>query len=214
MRSWKTPALLAALGICGLGTLAAQNPMLPMAPTPIDMSSSPPMLSAPLPETFGPSSDLPSARDYPGAATPMHSYEAMEQPLSQDPGYGPAPMMDSSSSLGCNDCAAAPVASCHTCEEPAPVSTCNSCAVPQQMMAAPACGGCQGGSGGVSYGQSGYGQMSYGQSHLMGSGSGVASGLLSPNANSGGLHTRYPYYNYRHPWYYQGPPSQNVTIVW
>ena len=57
----------------------------------------------------------------------------------------------------------------------------------------------------------GYG---YGASYTQGSGSGVSSGVLSPNANSGGLHTRYPYYNYRHPWYYQGPPSQNVTIIW
>ena len=49
---------------------------------------------------------------------------------------------------------------------------------------------------------------------VYGSGSGVGSGLLSPVANSGGLHARYPYYNYRHSWYYQGPASQNVTIVW
>lgn len=49
---------------------------------------------------------------------------------------------------------------------------------------------------------------------IQGTGSGVASGLLTPNSNSGGLHNRYPYYNYRHPWFYQGPPSQNVTIVW
>ncbi len=201
MRSRKTLALLAAMGLCGLGSLFAQNPLLPMAPlpTPVDMPASEPMLSAPQPEIFAPTHVAPDA-----AALPP-SYETMAQPLSHEPMYDSSPVMESSSSMGCNGCDAAPVASC------------NNCAAPQLVMSAPACGcqgGAYGGSGGPGYIQSGYGQMGYGQSSLMGSGSGVASGLLSPNANSGGLHTRYPYYNYRHPWYYQGPPSQNVTIVW
>jgi hypothetical protein len=73
--------------------------------------------------------------------------------------------------------------------------------------------GCQSGHA-SSYG--GYGSHSgvSGVFGVYGSGSGVGSGLLSPVANSGGLHARYPYYNYRHSWYYQGPASQNVTIVW
>lgn len=211
MRSRKTLALLAAMGLCGLGSLFAQNPLLPMAPlpTPVDMPASEPMLSAPQPEIFAP------PNVYPNAAAPISNYETMAQPLSQEPVHSGSQVMESSSSMGCNGCDAAPVASCNNCAAPAPVLTCNSCAVLQQVMVAPApvCG-CQGGSGGAGYVQSGYGQIGYGQSYLMGSGSGVASGLLSPNANSGGLHTRYPYYNYRHPWYYQGPPSQNVTIVW
>ena len=32
-------------------------------------------------------------------------------------------------------------------------------------------------------------------------------------AFGGGVHVRYPYYGYRHPWFYQGPPSHNVTIT-
>lgn len=201
MRSWKTPALLAVLGLCGLGSLSAQNPLLPMAPapTPIDSTLPLPTLSAPQLESFAPSSE------FPAAPTPSPIHEVMEQPL-PSPVYSHSPMMWSAPSMGCSSCAAAPAASCNTCAAPALVSTCDSCAAPQQVMTiAPACG-CQGGSVGSSYSQSGYGPM--------GSGSGVDSGLLSPNANSGGLHTRYPYYNYRHPWYYQGPPSQNVTIVW
>ena len=78
------------------------------------------------------------------------------------------------------------------------------------MMALVSSCGCQGGS----MMSSGFGQYGGTGYYTVGSGSGVSSGILSPNANSGGLHTRYPYYNYRHPWYYQGPPSQNVTIVW
>lgn len=29
-----------------------------------------------------------------------------------------------------------------------------------------------------------------------------------------GLHTRYPYYSYRRPWYTPGPASLNVNIIW
>ena len=77
------------------------------------------------------------------------------------------------------------------------------------MMGGPAMGGGTSGSG--------YGVTpppAAGLIYTMGSGSGVAAGVLTPVSNSGGLHTRYPYYNYRAPWYYQGPPSTNVTIVW
>ena len=183
MRSWNTPALLAAMGLCGLGSLFAQNPLLPMAagPTPVDMPSPEPVLSAPQMEPMAP------AHIYPEAAAPTFHHESMAYPLPEESVYGGSPVMESSSSLGCQGCAdAAPVASCHDCAEPALVSTCNSCAAPQQIMAAPACG-CQGGSSDIQsgYGQMGYGQVGYGQSLLMGSGSGVASGLLSPNANSG-----------------------------
>ena len=202
MRSWNTPALLAAMGLCGLGSLFAQNPLLPMlaVPTPVDMSVAEPTRSAPQPEIFTPSNVDPDA------AAPISNDEPMAYPLSQEPVFDSSQVLDSSSSVGCIGCAAsAPVAACNNCAASTPESTCKSCAAPQPVMSSPACG-CQGGTGHI--------QMGYGQSYLMGSGSGVASGLLSPNANSGGLHTRYPYYNYRHPWYYQGPPSQNVTIVW
>jgi hypothetical protein len=39
-------------------------------------------------------------------------------------------------------------------------------------------------------------------------------GLIQPQAYAGGLHERFPYYSYRRPWYYPGPVSLNVTIVW
>ncbi len=33
-------------------------------------------------------------------------------------------------------------------------------------------------------------------------------------AHTAGMHLRFPYYSYRHPWFYDGPASLNVTIVW
>ena len=33
-------------------------------------------------------------------------------------------------------------------------------------------------------------------------------------AHTAGMHTRHPYYSYRHSWFYDGPASQQVTIVW
>lgn len=39
-------------------------------------------------------------------------------------------------------------------------------------------------------------------------------GLIAPESGTAGSHIRYPYYSYRRPWYYPGPASNNVTIVW
>lgn len=33
-------------------------------------------------------------------------------------------------------------------------------------------------------------------------------------AAAAGMHPRYPYYSYRHPWFTPGPVSGNVTILW
>lgn len=230
MRSWKTPALLATVGLCGLGSLFAQDPQLPSMsePTPLN-SPTLPMSDNSIPNPFDQNSVAP-APDYEPGPLPL-----MEQSLHPgSPTYGETPAYDQSVHMQ-----SAPAASCDGCAAPAPVSACcdstPACcseqiaqSMPTPVMVAapvfsqPSCG-CQG--RGSSYGGSVAGSLngSYGvgdtPSHRMGgygslSGSGVSSGLISPNANSGGLHTRYPYYNYRHPWHYQGPPSQNVTIVW
>lgn len=39
-------------------------------------------------------------------------------------------------------------------------------------------------------------------------------GLISPYAGTNGSHIRYPFDSYRRPWYYPGPASHNVTILW
>lgn len=195
MRSWKAPALLATIGLCGLGSLFAQDTLLPVPsgaaavseplqplnigtsvldPTPVEVAP------APVPE--------------PSVSWSAVSHDSMD--------YGP--VTDASCGGGCSDFA--PPCMITPCQSAPCRSGCWGAA--PTFAAASSCG-CQ--SGVIMPGGSGYG---YGASYPMGSGSGVSSGVLSPNANSGGLHTRYPYYNYRHPWYYQGPPSQNVTIVW
>lgn len=197
MRSWKTTAVLATVGLCSLGSLTAQDSLpfssgLPIVSNPIQPQTSAPMVAAPAPLDVAPA---------PGFLLPVPDTQGS---LLIDT----APVMHDSWMGG-----PAPAAPCG-CGAPAPQymsAPCQSgCGGAAPMMAPLSSCGCQGGSmmsGGFGqYGGSGY--------YSMGSGSGVSSGILSPNANSGGLHTRYPYYNYRHPWYYQGPPSQNVTIVW
>lgn len=37
---------------------------------------------------------------------------------------------------------------------------------------------------------------------------------LPSTVPAGALHSRYPYYSYRRPWYTPGPASLNATIVW
>jgi hypothetical protein len=192
MRSLKTPALLATVGLWSLGSLSAQDAPLPSA-------SGLPIVSSPLsPQTTAPMVAVP---------TPLDVAPAPEVLLPVPDSHGSL-LIDSSSVVQDTWMSApAPAAHCG-CDTTtpqylsAPSHSCCGGAAPM-MAPAPACG-CQGGFG--PYGGTG--------SYTMGSGSGVSSGILSPNANSGGLHTRYPYYNYRHPWHYQGPPSQNVTIVW
>ena len=41
-----------------------------------------------------------------------------------------------------------------------------------------------------------------------------AEGIYVGPAISGGQHQRFPYYDYRRPWYTRGPASRNVDIVW
>ncbi len=225
MRSWKTPALLATVGLCGLGSLFAQGPMLPALGDPASMSGS--VISVDPAPMMAPAAPLPTYSDAPSPVYGSTAPQVVTSPSSSsgviysDPASLPAAPVghfEGSTSLA-SPCA---TGGC----DPAPAMSSASMA-PQMMAPAPqlysapvmsqsSCG-CQGGGlGGFSGGQfSGYSPaMGYGQSYLQGSGSGVASGLLTPNSNSGGLHTRYPYYSYRHPWFYQGPPSQNVTIVW
>ena len=172
MRSWKSLALLATVGLSGLGSLFAQDAPLQIqaGATPV-IESVQPLNIVPRVNTIEPTRLAPVPESQPPVEYTLESPVIGNSPVIHDSWMsGPAPVPQ---------------------YMPAPVSSC----------------GCQGGSmmsGGFGYsGGAGYG-----------SGSGVSSGVLSPNANSGGLHTRYPYYNYRHPWYYQGPPSQNVTIVW
>ena len=198
MRSWKTPVLLATVGLWSLGSLAAQDTLLPS-------SSGLPIVSSPVqPQTSAPMVADPALLDVapaPGSLYPVPDTQG-------------SPMIGSSSVLHDSWMSGpAPAAHCG-CGVPAPQylpAPCQSgcCGAAPMMIPVSSCG-CQGGSM-MSGGFGQYGGTGY---YTAGSGSGVSSGILSPNANSGGLHTRYPYYNYRHPWYYQGPPSQNVTIVW
>lgn len=202
MRSWKTPALLATVGLCSLGSLAAQDTLLPS-------TSGLPIVSSPIqPQTSAPMVPDPALQD-------MAPAPGSWLTIPNTPG---SPMIDSSPVI--NDAwvsGPAPANQCNCgggCHAPAPQpmpAPCQSgCGGATPMMAPVSSCGCQGGS----MMSRGFGQYSGSGDYTMGSGSGVSSGILSPNANSGGLHTRYPYYNYRHPWYYQGPPSQNVTIIW
>lgn len=211
MRSWKTPALLASMALSGLGTLFAQGPALPSSSAP-----------APAGELTVPASPLPapdapvSGSNYSEVVAPAPIHEA-------DDHSGTAPTYEAASdvpaSSGAIQIHSSPVT---VSEYPAPAA--ESVALPAGPAAQPACL-CQGpgaetlGAGygpptmGAGYG--GYGPVPpAGPIYTYGSGSGVAAGVLTPISNSGGLHTRYPYYNYRAPWYYQGPPSQNVTIIW
>lgn len=226
MRSWKTPALLATVGLCGLGSLFAQGPVLPSTSEPTPVSTGPtmsiessPMIDVPAPASYDSSSIVPAPIEQ-SYAPVMDNHDMGSSPV-----YSDSVVHESAPSASCDGCtSAAPVAAAECCAASAHVE--QYVAAPMQMapsqmdsapmMAQPSCG-CQGGSS-MSYGAGHSARGTYGNGYslgsLMGSGSGVSSGLLSPNANSGGLHTRYPYYNYRHPWFYQGPPSQNVTIVW
>jgi hypothetical protein len=187
MRSWKNPALLATIGLCSLGSLAAQDSLplssgLPIVSNPLQPQTSAPVVADPTPLDVAP---------VPGSLYPVPDTQGSlvidSAPVMYDTWMsGPAPAAHCGCGTPAPHCMPAP---CHSgCEGAAPVSSC----------------GCQGG----------FGQSGGSGNDMMGSGPGVSSGILSPNANSGGLHTRYPYYNYRHPWHYQGPPSQNVTIVW
>lgn len=226
MRHWEIPALLATVAAGGLTSLFAQGPAAPtlaeptlapaveVAPVSGNVSPTPVLVNSPMPEPVHATQPVPAQANpvtvYPEAA-PVYSTPVESAPLSQ-------PLDSSGNCSGCSAPTAVPQvsnASCAHCSAssaplPAPV-----------MMSVPAVAssscGCQDSAvgayvpGGVySAGHSGVSGV-YG---VMGSGSGVGSGLLSPVANSGGLHARYPYYNYRHSWYYQGPASQNVTIVW
>lgn len=239
MRSWKSPALLATVGLCGLGSLFAQGPLLPTPADPMVVDGPVPPSSTPM-ESYAPTA-TPIPMGTSSLSHDSHIHEGMSSPVmagsevivSQPSAYHDssvvhsAPVESASEPCCLSEVSAPPPMVESSVVYSTPIVTQAVTEMPQ-----PGCG-CQGGSGrwsnhsmhagGAMYGRVsvstgfGHGHV-YGQgpspSYLLGSGSGVGSGLLSPNANSGGLHTRYPYYNYRHPWYYQGPPSQNVTIVW
>ena len=223
MRSWKTPALLATMGLCGLGSLFAQGPHLPSGSEPTPLSS--PLNSAGATPTLDVTAPAPLASD---EAAPAPIEQAAEEPIVDQQINGNAPVSSGPMPYGSGSVhiESAPVAGPAVMSAPLMDG-----ALP---VSQPACG-CQGGGSSVvgglggAYDNQGYshgyapaysngyapGYMyGYTPGYTMGSGSGVNSGVLSPDSNSDGLHTRYPYYNYRAPWYYQGPPSQNVTIVW
>lgn len=220
MRHWEIPALLATVAVGGLTSLFAQGPMAPSLaePTPAADVSSNALPVAPSPAPVVISSSPMPAEPAPNAIAPEPAPVYSSAPTE----FAPVAEAAAAPTSSCNGCAASAPA-----EYAAPAASCNSCGAqaPAPMIyAAPqpatsSCG-CQSGqavgtnNGFNSYGGYGYNPGVSGVFGVYGSGSGVGSGLLSPVANSGGLHARYPYYNYRHSWYYQGPASQNVTIVW
>ena len=186
MRSWKSSVLLATVGLSGLGALFAQDAPLPIqaGATPV-IESVQPLNIVPRVNTIEPTILAPVPESHPPVEYTPESPVIGNSPVMHDSWVsGPAPAPQYMPAPFQSGC-------CGAVAGPAPGSSC----------------GCQGGSM-MSGGFGNSGGAGYGN------GSGVSSGVLSPNANSGGLHTRYPYYNYRHPWYYQGPPSQNVTILW
>ena len=202
MRSWKTPALLATMALGGLGSLFAQGPALPSvsAPTPVGESS------VPVPPV--PAADAPvSGENYSEVVAPDPITEAGDQP-------GVAPTYEAASEVPVSS-GALEVHSSPASGSEYTVPATESVVLPSAPVAQPACN-CQGnGAGYADPAYGGYGPVPpAGPIYTHGSGSGVAAGVLTPISNSGGLHTRYPYYNYRAPWYYQGPPSLNVTIIW
>jgi hypothetical protein len=84
--------------------------------------------------------------------------------------------------------------------------------VPSQPLYLADAGGCGCASGGYTAG--GYVGGTYGYDAAAWGG-GVSSAPWGyTGAVAGGTHERHPYYSYRRPWYYQGPASQNVTIIW
>lgn len=218
MRNWEVPALLATVALGGLTSVFAQGPAVTpsLEPTPVaDVATSPlPVAPSPAPVVINP---LMFSDSVPPAIAPEPVHGSSSAPAEY---ASPAGTPVVSSPASCEGCAAAAPAETVVA---APAASCNSCGVqasaPVVQTVAPPVGSC-----GCQSGQVGHGFHNYGGSGshsgvsgvfgVYGSGSGVGSGLLSPVANSGGLHARYPYYNYRHSWYYQGPASQNVTIVW
>ncbi|MEZ6055768.1 MAG: hypothetical protein R3C01_03595 [Planctomycetaceae bacterium] len=78
--------------------------------------------------------------------------------------------------------------------------------------------GCQnGGNMNSSISQFAAGSVYYGDSGSYGMDSSpyaVGGGTPYTGAFGGGSHVRHPFYSYRAPWYYRGPASQNVNIVW
>ncbi len=229
MQSWKAPALLAMLG---LGSLLAQGTPIPgleqtdqivsdHALNEAPLASPPPVtdyvgveggtVAAPLsfiPESGNVASH--SGATCSGCATcstaePVVNQVVADMQYSEQYTYAPAPMVSSQSCDGCSS-------GCSSCRSHRGSNRHRAHRGNRQC-----CGNSDGVVGGYDssfYAGTGSYDASFPGDYTMGSGSGVASGVISPNANSGGLHTRYPYYNYRHPWFYQGPPSQNVTIVW
>lgn len=211
MRSWKTPALLATMALSGLGTLFAQGPALPTASAPTPAS-----------ESTVPASPVPA----PDAAVSGSNYSEVVAPApinEANDHSGAAPTYEAATEASTSNGAVQIHSSPATVSEyPAPAA--ESVVLPSAPAAPPACN-CQGqgaefagpgyGAPAMGPGYGGYGPVPpAGPIYTYGSGSGVAAGVLTPISNSGGLHTRYPYYNYRAPWYYQGPPSLNVTIIW
>lgn len=210
MRSWKTPALLATIAVSGMGSLFAQGPLLPTPPEPNPAGTSVETVS-PTPAAEAP---VPGA-NYSEVVAPAPIVEA-DHASGVTPTYEPAPVVsDAPVSSGAVEIHSSTVTS-------GGYET--GVVLPSAPAAQPGCA-CHGNgvaNGGPAYGgpamgpgYGGYGPVPpTGPIYTYGSGSGVAAGVLTPISNSGGLHTRYLYYNYRAPWYYQGPPSQNVTIIW
>lgn len=216
MRNWEVPALLATVALGGLSSLFAQGPAAPpsLEPTPVADVSPLPAAPSPAPVVI----HTPMASEPAPTVQPEPVHTSVTAPVEYAPAAEQTVVNSTSSCAGC--ATAAPV----DAAAPAPEAGCNNCGVQASAPVVHTVAQPVGSSCGCQLGQAGSGYLNYGGygTHsgvsgvfgVYGSGSGVGSGLLSPVANSGGLHARYPYYNYRHSWYYQGPASQNVTIVW
>ena len=187
MKQLFSSALLVA-GLFALGgQVTADDPTLPGVPTPAVEST--PML--PIPADPGPV-DHSYAND-PALNSPyvdqgQPAYDLMESSYDAHPSMYDAPAYES---------------------EMAP---------PMQYAAPVACD-CSNGAA-MSGNNIGYplGGQSMGYTHagttLPPTAADIPGGMPYNGAYGGGSHVRHPFYSYRAPWYYRGPASNNVTIVW
>ncbi len=205
---------IAALSILGLTCLAAaQAPSLvaPSSPGAVPPPSASPMLESPRvnsPSVPPPTPMPPQGFNFPGtgsqpaalenqgsysAQPPMGNWEPQQQPFqpSMEPYEVPAEGNYSDSSGWTESSDWNSSAQCNNSYDM--LGTNNY--------------GFDGLSGGLTY-----------DGYELNAGAGLASppplGLIAPESGTAGTHTRYPFYSYRRPWYYPGPASQNVTIVW
>ena len=133
MRSWKTPALLATVGLCGLGSLFAQGPLLPMAPEPT-------MVDSPALPIDSSSYQNPPTTTYSDSVAPAPVFESSSQPIVEHLSIEGSPVYSDSLAVpmpatgSCDGCAS-PAPEAAACCEAAPVDSCEMSA--PVVMAAP-----------------------------------------------------------------------------